>query len=281
MEFGQKCDAVANNIHPPRHLHAKLVLRTSGLFVTGRQDSTLHHLRVPWYSAVRADLVLEYRVDERLLAERFCDLWRAYDGADPEGVWQALREHYQETHRYYHTLGHLAQCLSELDGAKDHIAEFRATELAIWFHDIIYHYGARDNEIQSAAFFREAAGSMMPADFIDRVCEFIIATQHTGAAQDAAVAFVVDIDLSGFGLPWEDYLADSDALRQEAAGVGDEQYYQGKLRFLDELQRWPSLFQSPYFKDRLEFRAQSNITRYTAELQKQGFGETLFAEQSQ
>jgi predicted metal-dependent HD superfamily phosphohydrolase len=229
---------------------------------------------------VPADLVLEYRVDERLLAERFCDLWKACAGADPESMWQTLQEHYQEPHRYYHTLGHLAQCLSELDGAKDHIAEFKATELAIWFHDIIYHYGARDNETQSAAFFREAAGTTMPTELIDRVCEFIIATQHTGAAQDAAVALLVDIDLSGFGLPWEDYLADSDALRQEAAAVGDEQYFQGKLRFLDELQRWPSLFQSPHFKDRLELQAHSNITRYTTELRKRGLGEMLLAKHS-
>ena len=113
----------------------------------------------------------------------------------------------------------------------------------------------------------------MPAQFVDRVCQFIIATQHTGAALDAETAFVVDIDLSGFGLPWAGYLADSDALRLEAQGVGDEQYYQGKLRFLGELQRWPSLFQTPFFRDRLERTAQENITRYTTDLRKQGFGE--------
>ena len=104
--------------------------------------------------------------------------------------------------------------------------------MAIWFHDVIYHYGARDNEILSAAFFREVAGPQMPERFKDRVCEFIIATQHTGAAQDAAIAFVVDIDLSGFGLPWDAYLADSNALRLEADCIGEQQYYQGKLRFL-------------------------------------------------
>jgi predicted metal-dependent HD superfamily phosphohydrolase len=219
-------------------------------------------------------------VDERLLAERFCHLWKACEGRDPEGVWRTLQDKYQEPHRFYHTLGHLTQCLKELDSAKDHIAEFTATELAIWFHDIIYVYGSRENEVQSAAFFRQLAADSMAADLVDRACEFIIATQHTGSAQDEATAFLVDIDLSGFGLTWEDYLADSDALRQEAAGVGDEQYYQGKLRFLNELQRWPSLFQSPYFSDRLERSAQSNITRYTTQLREQGFGEALLAKHS-
>ncbi len=219
-------------------------------------------------------------MDEKYLAKRFCDLWQACAGANAEQVWQKLQQHYQEPHRHYHTLGHLAQCLRELDIAKDHVTEFRATEMALWFHDIIYHYGARDNEILSAAFFRNVAGPTMPAQFIDRVCEFIIATQHTGAAGDAAIAFVVDIDLSGFGLPWEGYLADSNALRQEASSVGDAQYYQGKLRFLGELQQWSSLYQSPFFRNRLEATAQSNIARYTADLRSQGFGETLLAKQS-
>ena len=219
-------------------------------------------------------------MDEKYLSKRFCDLWQACAGTKTEQVWQKLQQHYQEPHRYYHTLGHVAHCLTQLDAAKDAITEFNATEMALWFHDIIYHYGGRDNEILSADYFRNVAGSTMPAHFIDRVCEFIIATQHAGAAKDAAIAFVVDIDLSGFGLPWEGYLADSNALRNEASSVGDAQYYQGKLRFLSELQNWSSLFQSPFFRNRLEANAQSNIARYTDDLRRQGFGDMLLAQQS-
>lgn len=211
-------------------------------------------------------------MDEKKLEQRFNDFWRDCSGTNAGQVWRKLRSHYQEPHRYYHTLAHVEHCLSQLDAAKEHVAEFSATEMAIWFHDIIYHYGARDNEILSVAYFREAAGPTMPAEFVDRVSEFIIATQHSGAAKDTAIAYVVDIDLSGFGLPWEDYLADSNALRYEAQGVGDEQYYRGKLRFLGELQHWPSLYQSPFFRDRLEENAQSNIARYTRDLRDQGFG---------
>ena len=183
-----------------------------------------------------------------------------------------LRERYQEPHRFYHTLAHLNQCLGELDAAAGEIEDADTTEMAIWFHDIIYQYGAKDNEDLSAATFREVAGSHMAADFTSRVCEFIDATKHIGAAQDTGIAFMVDIDLSGFGLPWEGYMADSNALRDEAPGVSDEQYYQGKLRFLDELQRWPSLFQTGHFRERLESTAQTNIARYSAQLRAQGFG---------
>jgi predicted metal-dependent HD superfamily phosphohydrolase len=212
---------------------------------------------------------------EKYLAERFASLWReCTNGQAPaESVWQQLKQHYQEPHRHYHTLSHLAQCLEQLDAAKAVIDEFNVTEMAIWFHDVIYRYGAGDNETLSADFFRERAASHMPAEFVERVCEFIVATQHTGKADDIGIAFMVDIDLSGFGLPWDDYLADSDALREEAPAISDEHYYQGKLRFLSELQRWPSLFQTEHFRKCLEPTAQTNIARYSDSLRERGFGQ--------
>lgn len=214
-------------------------------------------------------------MDDNQLAQRFNDLWLRHAGANaqPEPVWGMIQRHYREPHRVYHTLGHLNQCLGELDAAGELVEEFDATEMAIWFHDIIYQYGARDNESLSAHAFKDIAGPHMAADFVDRVCEFIIATQHTGKAQDIGEAYMVDIDLSGFGLPWEGYLADSNALREEAPHVSDEQYYSGKLRFLDGLLGWKSLFQTDYFRNRLEQRAKENIRRYSADLRAQGFGE--------
>jgi predicted metal-dependent HD superfamily phosphohydrolase len=212
-------------------------------------------------------------LDEQKIAERFSKSWLRYAGAQapPAPIWDMIRRHYGEPHRFYHTLNHLNQCLNELDAAKDLIEEIDATEMSIWFHDIIYQYGAKDNESLSAHTFRDLAGPHMEASFVDRVCEFIIATKHTGSAQDLGEAFMVDIDLSGFGLPWEGYLADSNALRQEAPNVSDEQYYGGKLRFLDGLLSWKKLFQTDYFNDRLEAVARTNIKRYSDDLRAQGF----------
>ena len=144
--------------------------------------------------------------------------------------------------------------------------------MAIWYHDAIYRYGARDNEYRSAELFKDTASAQMPAAFVERVYQFIIATRHTGAADDSATALLVDIDLSGFGLPWDEYLVDSEALRREAQHISDEEYYQGKLRFLGELIQWPSIFQSEFFRERLEANARANIERYSGQLHEQGFG---------
>ena len=206
------------------------------------------------------------------LAERFIQLWRSCSDNTSDGkeVWEALFTHYSEPHRFYHNLGHLQQCLREMDEANSHIKEPEATELAIWFHDIIYRYGARNNEELSARTFRDAARGCMRSDLVKRVSELIIATKHTGEAEDEATAYLVDIDLSGFGLPWEGYLADSNALRQEAPKVSDHQYYQGKLRFLSELTSWDRIFQTDYFNQQLESRARENIARYVGQIKEQG-----------
>ena len=208
------------------------------------------------------------------MAERFTELWTRCAGGNAPNpdIWATIETRYTESHRHYHDLGHLAECLKELDAAGDAIAERDATEMAIWFHDIIYEYAAKDNEDRSADTFREFANGGMDGKFVDRVYDFILATKHTGNAPDQGTAYLVDIDLSGFGLPWEGYLADSDALRLEAPAVSDEQYYAGKLRFLDSLLEWPSLFQTDYFRDRLEAQAKENIRRYSADLRAQGFG---------
>lgn len=205
---------------------------------------------------------------------RFYDMWlRSSGGTAPDPlVWRTLEARYNEPHRHYHNLGHLRQCLGELDQAGKHIAEANATEMAIWFHDVIYNYAAKDNEERSADTFRDFAKGVFTDAFIDRVYDFILATKHVGAALDEGTALVVDIDLSGFGLPWDAYLADCNALRREAPNVTDERYYAGKLRFLDELLSWNSLFQTDYFRDRLEETARDNIRRYSAQLRSQGFG---------
>jgi predicted metal-dependent HD superfamily phosphohydrolase len=211
--------------------------------------------------------------EESILADRFASLWlRCANGdASPEPAWRELLQGYTGPRRFYHTLGHLALCLDELDGARPPVEEVDATEMAVWFHDIIYDTKSTDNEPASAATFRKFAEPHMPGDFVDRVCEFILSTTHRQMASDPGVAFMLDIDLSSFGLPWEEYLADSLALRKEAADIPDERFYRGKLRFLDGLLQRPEIFQTGYFSERLEQKARANIERYCALIRSQGF----------
>lgn len=200
------------------------------------------------------------------LASRFEALWKRCAGNDSEApaVWTSLRQHYAEGHRHYHTLAHIGHCLMELDAAGSRIEERDAVELALWFHDVIYLPDRDDNEAASADFFRCAAGPRMAEALVDEVCEMILATLHVEQAYSGATAYMVDIDLSSFGLPWEAYLRDSDALRREQRGIPGVDFYQSKLRFLDSLSARPAIFQTEFYRQRHEQSARDNIARYSA-----------------
>ena len=211
-------------------------------------------------------------MNDKQLAERFCELWLRHAGlkAQPEPVWDLLARHYREPHRFYHNLDHIVHCLGELDAARAELEEFDATEMAIWFHDVIYHYGAKDNETLSAHTFRDLAEPAMPAPFINRVCEFIIATQHTGSAWDTGAAFVSIPTCPVSGLPWR-LPGRLDALRLEAPNVTDEQYYAGRAALSRRAAGLEKpvpdrLFQGPAGEPGL-----ANIQRYSADQAPRGF----------
>jgi predicted ATPase/class 3 adenylate cyclase/predicted metal-dependent HD superfamily phosphohydrolase len=208
---------------------------------------------------------------EAALARRFQSLWNdcAIGTTDATAAWEMLLTHYTEDHRRYHTLEHLQHCLEQFDRATELIESPRATELALWFHDIICDLRIDDNERRSAELFRQLASPCMEASFINQVCRFIMATTHNAPEHDIQAAFTVDIDLSSLGLNWESYLKDSEALRQEACDLPDDAYYAKQLAFLEGLTERPRMFQTPYFSQLMEDRARGNIERYSQLIQSQ------------
>src|SRR5947207_15951860 len=84
----------------------------------------------------------------RLRWERVCG------GAGSEEVrgeiFEMLAAAYAGRDRYYHGIGHIRECLRELDSVRDSADDPRALELAIWFHDVVYDGRRKDNEERSA-----------------------------------------------------------------------------------------------------------------------------------
>ena len=74
---------------------------------------------------------------------------------DPDHTWQQLATHYNEPHRHYHTLDHVAACLTWLDHYRHLAADPLCLELALWAHDVIYDPRASDNEARSADWFAQ------------------------------------------------------------------------------------------------------------------------------
>jgi predicted metal-dependent HD superfamily phosphohydrolase len=97
-----------------------------------------------------------------------------------------------------------------------------------------------------------------------------MATLHRGADTDSAdTKYMVDIDLSSFGLPWPDFLRDSNYLREEMGCLSDEVFYQKQFDFQRILLDQPRFFKSDFFYDNYENQARKNLADYF-ELHKQG-----------
>ncbi len=127
------------------------------------------------------------------------------------------------------------------------------------------------NEWRSAELFLErSAGASFV--FRHRVCGHILATRHTGTARGNDRCFLVDIDLSGFGAPWEEFMRNGALLREESSSQSDAKYHAGQVFFLSALQQRPHFYQTEYFRDRYEAIARANLDRLLAELRAMGYG---------
>jgi predicted metal-dependent HD superfamily phosphohydrolase/TolB-like protein len=199
------------------------------------------------------------------LFRQFLDLWRRA-GSDDESVARRVAgfvfDSYREPARRYHTLDHVAHCLRQADLAAAELPDADAIRLAIWFHDVVYLPSAADNEARSAERFREFALPVLPGPVVDDVTRLILATRYGEPVRREDEAWMVDIDYSSFGLPWEEFLGDSRAVRDERTDLDDAGYAAQHSRFLDELLARERLYQTGFFRGRYEASARDNIARY-------------------
>ncbi len=134
---------------------------------------------------------------------------------------------YDSSGRYYHTLGHIRDCLRELDSCRASAREPGLIELAIWYHDAIYDPSRHDNEARSAAMARDAMNNTgLPPTAIERVQAMILATRHLDPSGDADARLLVDIDLSILGRPQAEFDRYEDAIRREYQRVPDHIFAQ-------------------------------------------------------
>ncbi|MCJ7451243.1 MAG: hypothetical protein MUO39_02040 [Steroidobacteraceae bacterium] len=203
-------------------------------------------------------------MNDRLKSE-FMALWLGVADDEPahaEHVCQVLLDRYAEPGRHYHNLDHVEHCLGQARLVTGLLPDTSALKLAIWFHDSVYNPLARDNEARSAALFRELASPVMTSPIEDDVERLVLVTQAGQLPQRDDESYMVDIDLSSFGLPWEPFLADSLAVRAERPHLTDEQYAVQQSRFLNGLLQRDAVFTTEFFRKRYEEFARSNISRY-------------------
>ena len=202
--------------------------------------------------------------------KRFEALWSRRIGAGAGAVFDQLDTLYREPHRRYHTAAHIEHCLRQFDFAADWMDESDVVEMALWFHDAIYDVPGKENELRSAELFAARADGRGSEQFRSEVHRLIMATTHRAPPETLDESFIVDIDLSSFGLPWEEFLRDSRAVRAEFPHVSDAEFYPKQKKFLESLVARPEFCFTEFFRDRHEARARENIERLCARLETEG-----------
>ena len=199
--------------------------------------------------------------------ERFERLWERRIGAGAAVVFDELDALYREPHRRYHTVAHIDHCLHCFDLAADRMDEPDAVEMALWFHDAVYAVPTQGNERRSAELFAARAGARGEERYRSKVHRLIMVTEHREPPATLDESFIVDIDLSSFGLPWEAFLRDSRAVREEFAAVPDAEFYPRHRKFTESLLARPHFCFTEFFRERHEARARENIERLYAKLE--------------
>jgi len=205
---------------------------------------------------------------------RFDALWtRSHTGPGALSgarVYAEVVARYGEPHRRYHTLDHVHDCLRRFDWISHLTPSPDAVELALWFHDVIYAQRADDNERRSAMLYNERAIGASP-EFRRHVSSLILITRHVEAAHGLDRGYVVDIDLGGFGLPWEEFRRQGRLVRDECPWQTEAEHAAGLACFLRRLIARPRFFATDYFHARFEQVARANIARLFDEWRELGY----------
>ncbi len=167
---------------------------------------------------------------------------------------------YRESHRSYHTLQHLGECLALFAEAIDLAANPGTVELALWFHDAVYAPRSGDNERRSAEWAvheLEAAG--VSSDVRQRVFDLILATCHNAVPADADAQLLVDIDLAILGAPPHRFAEYDRQVREEYRWVPGFLYRIKRKQVLNAFLARAEIFNTPYFRARFEASARVNL----------------------
>ncbi|MFC3152261.1 N-methyl-D-aspartate receptor NMDAR2C subunit [Litoribrevibacter euphylliae] len=182
--------------------------------------------------------------------------------SENQTTFDALIAAYSEKHRRYHDLSHLAAVLESLDQVEELTSQKDLIELALWFHDAIYKTKSSGNEAKSAQWARTfLTENEANEETINKVVEFIMATEHNYVPVDEDQKLIVDIDLAILGRSEEVYTKYQQDVRQEYAWVPKFIYTRKRRALLTSFLARPRIYSCDVFYEALEANARQNISR--------------------
>jgi predicted metal-dependent HD superfamily phosphohydrolase len=180
-----------------------------------------------------------------------------------------LLKAYQETHRAYHTVQHLCECLAKLDWAKANgwTENTSLLEIALWYHDAVYQPQAKDNELESAEWAnRFLSQSGVDQEICDYVSSLIMETCHREIPNKPLHQLMVDIDLSILASEAKRLQEYEQQIRQEYHYVPWLLYKEKRIALLNHFLTLPQIYNTDLFHAEYEQKARENIKQLILKL---------------
>jgi predicted metal-dependent HD superfamily phosphohydrolase len=207
--------------------------------------TTLDSLHVSWH---RTWLALQARGDGVSLMKR-------------------LIAAYEEPHRKYHGVQHLAECIALFAKHRDLAGDPGEVEMALWFHDAIYDLKGGDNEARSAQWAeRELAGAGVDTKHLQAISAHVLATRHDAVAQDRDQKLMVDIDLAILGSDTQRFAEYEAQVAAEYSWVPEAIFRSKRCAILHAFLQRTTIYQTQPLRELFERRARENLSASIARL---------------
>lgn len=197
-----------------------------------------------------------------MLKETFIELLTNY--TDNNGLikelWTEIEKNYTNKKRYYHTLQHLDNLLTQLTEVKNEIQYWETILFTLYYHDIIYNSLKSDNEEKSAELAEKRMKQISVSNETIELCKNqILATKSHIKSADGDTNYFTDADLSVLGQPWETYSLYYKNVRKEYSIYPDFVYNQGRKKVLNHFLTMERIFKTDFFHCKFDIQAKQNI----------------------
>lgn len=177
-------------------------------------------------------------------------------------LWTEIEYNYSVKKRYYHTLEHLENILSQLTDVKAEIHSWETLLFSLYYHDIIYNVLKSDNEEKSAELAEKRMNQVFVASETIQLCkEQILATKSHTISINSDTNHFTDADLSILGQSWETYSLYCQNVRKEYAVYPDLVYNPGRKKVLNHFLAMDSIFKTDYFYNKFDRQAKENLRK--------------------
>jgi len=183
-------------------------------------------------------------------------------------IYSTLATAYSAPERHYHGIDHLSQMLGDFKKYRRYADNPDWLEIAIWFHDAVYDFGAADNEERSAGLAKKLLKAEgFPELALSRIQEYVLATKHDSPPADYDSQLIADLDLMVLAAPYNQFLEYREKIWQEYKGrYSLEQFKAGTIKFYKGMLDKPNIFHTYLLRERYEEMARSNLEQALAEM---------------